>query len=64
MLEAYKRQHYHEILHYRCFRVETLQHRVLENNLNMGIYYQRIKFIMKWLKHQSRQAMKYDAREK
>jgi hypothetical protein len=45
MLEAYKRQHYHEILHYRCFRVETPQHRVLENTLNMGIYYQRIKFI-------------------
>jgi hypothetical protein len=45
MLKAYKRQHYHEILHYRCFRVETPQHRVLENTLNMGIYYQRIKFI-------------------
>jgi hypothetical protein len=45
MLEAYKRQHYHEILHYRGFKVETPQHRVLENTLNMGIYYQRIKFI-------------------
>jgi hypothetical protein len=45
MPEAYKRQHYHEILHYRCFKVETPQHRVLGNTLNMGIYYQRIKFI-------------------
>jgi hypothetical protein len=43
MLEAYKRQHYHEILHYRCFRVETPRHRVLEDTLNMGIYFIRIK---------------------
>jgi hypothetical protein len=46
MLEAYKRQHYHEILHYRCFKIETPQHRVLENSLNMGIYFIRIKFII------------------
>ena len=41
-----KRQHYHEIVHYRCFRVETPQHRVLESTLNMGFYFTWIKMIL------------------
>jgi hypothetical protein len=35
----------YEIVHNRCSRVETPQHRVLDYTLNMGIYYQRIKVI-------------------
>ena len=41
----YKRQHYHNIVHYRCSRVETPQHRVLEYTINMGFYFTWIKLI-------------------
>ena len=46
-----KRQYYHKIVPKRRSRVETPQHRVLENTLNMGSYFTWIQMILCKARH-------------